>query len=63
MKPGQQKQKEKKEKTQRKRKKEFRKPMVEEEIEIARIVEEKKEEEEDLIEIRVVGEIIFKKIS
>ena len=45
MKPGQQKQKEKeqkKEKTQKKRKKEFRKPMVEEEIEIARIVEEKR---------------------
>ena len=37
--------------------------MVEEEIEITRIVEEKKEEEEDLIEIRVVGEIIFKNIS
>jgi len=48
------KQKEKKEK-----RKEFRVPMMEEEIAIARIVEEKDEdEEEDLIELRAVEEMV-----
>ena len=55
MKPGWQKQKaiEKKE--------EFRKTMIEKEVAIARIVEEKEEErdsEEDLIELRTVEEIV-----
>ena len=36
--------------------------MVEKEIEIARIIKEKQEEEEDLIEIRMVEEIVFKKV-
>jgi len=53
----QKKKKQKKEKVQREKKKEFRKPTVEEEIEIVRIVEEKKEEEKDLIKIRMVEEI------
>ena len=34
-------------KVKRERKKEFRKPIVEEEIEIARLVEEKKDKKED----------------
>jgi len=45
-----------------KEKREFRKPTVEKEIEIARIIKEKQEEEEDLIEIRMVEEIVFKKV-
>ena len=48
-------------KVKRKRKKKFRKPIVEEEMEIARLVEEKQDEEEDLIEIRMVEEIVSKK--
>ena len=40
------------------RKKEFTKPTVEEEMEIVRIVTEKQEEEEYLIEIRIVEEMI-----
>ena len=59
--PEQQKRKkreQKKEKIQRERKKEFRKPIVEEEIEIVRVVEEKEKEEEDLIEIRMVEKIV-----
>ena len=39
-------------------KKEFRKPTVEEEIEIARMVEKKQKEKEDLIEIRTVEEMV-----
>ena len=57
-KPGQQKQKEKeqkREKIQKKKKKEFRKLTVKEEIEIAGMIEEKKE---DLIEIRTVEEMV-----
>ena len=60
-KPGWQKQKEKeqkKEKVQREKKEKFRKPTVEEEIERARMIEEKQDEEKDLIEIRVVGKIV-----
>ena len=59
--PEQQKRKkreQKKEKIQRERKKEFRKPIVEEEIEIVRVVEEKEKGEEDLIEIRMVEKIV-----
>jgi len=37
-----------------------RKPMVEEEMEIARIIEEK-QEEEDLVEIRMVEEIVSRR--
>ena len=64
MKPEWQKQKkkkQKKEKVQRENKKEFRKSIVEEEIEIAGIVEEKQKEEEDLMEIRAVNEIVPKR--
>ena len=43
---------------QREKKKEFRKPIVEKEMEIAGIIEEKQEEEEDLIEIRIVGKMV-----
>ena len=39
---------------QREKKKEFRKLTVKKEIEIAKMMEEKQEEEEDLIEIRTV---------
>jgi len=53
MKPEYQKQKEKE------KKENFRKPIVEEEMEIARI--EEKEEEEDLIEIRTVEEMVFRR--
>ena len=62
--PEQQKQKkreQKKEKIQRERKKEFRKPIVEEEIEIVRVVEEKEKGEEDLIEIRMVEKIVSRR--
>ena len=52
IKPGWQKQKEKKEKRE-----EFRRPMTDEEIVIARIVEEK-DEEKDLIELRTVEEMV-----
>ena len=47
-----------KEKEQKKKKKEFRKLIVEEKIEIARMIEEKQKEEEDLIKIRMVEEIV-----
>jgi len=40
---------------QKEKKKEFRKPIVEEEIEIVKMVEEK-QKEEDLIKIRIVEE-------
>ena len=53
MKPEWQKQKEKE-----KKRKEFRAPTIEEEIAIARIVENKEEEEEDLIELRAVEKIV-----
>ena len=43
------------------KKKEFKKPIVEKEIEIAKIVEEKQNEEEDLIEIRTVEEMVPKR--
>jgi len=46
----------------KKKKREFRKPTVEKEIEIARMIKEKQEEEEDLIEIRMVEEMVFKKV-
>ena len=39
-------------------KKEFRKSTVEEEIEIARMIEKKQKEKEDLIEIRTVEEMV-----
>ena len=51
----------KKEKKEKEKKREFRKPTVEKKIEIARIIKEKQEEEEDLIEIRMVEEIVSKK--
>jgi len=50
--------KQKKEKMQKERKKEFGKLRIEEEIKIARMIEEKQEEKEDLIEIRTVEEIV-----
>jgi len=64
MKLGWQKQKQKKkkkEKRQREKKKEFRKQAVEEEIEIARMIEEK-QEEEDLIEIRMVEKMVPRRL-
>jgi len=61
-KPGWQKQKEKEEKREKKqkeKKEEFRKPTVEEKMEMARVIEKKEEEEEeDLIEIRMVEEMV-----
>jgi len=63
MKPEWQKQKQKeqkKEKMQKGKKKEFIKPIIEEEMEIARMIEEKQKEKEDLIEIRTVEEIVPK---
>jgi len=47
---GWQKEKEKRE--------DFRRPTVEEEIEIVRVIQKKREEEEDLIKIRTVEEIV-----
>jgi len=44
---------------QKQKKKQFRKPIVEEEIKIARMIEEKQKEEKDLIEIRIVEEIVL----
>ena len=64
MKPEWQKQKQKeqkKEKMQKGKKKEFIKPIIEEEMEIARMIEEKQKEKEDLIEIRTVEEIVPKR--
>jgi len=55
-KPGWQKQKEKE-----KKREEFRRPTIDEEMEIVRIMEEKEEErdkEEDLIELRTVEEMV-----
>jgi len=46
---------------QKQKKKEFRNPIVEEEIKIARMIEEKQKEEKDLIEIRIVEEIVFRR--
>jgi len=43
------------------KKKEFRKPIVKEEIKIARMIEEKQKEEKDLIEIRIVKEMVPKR--
>ena len=63
-KPEWQKQKEKEEKKkkkQRKKKKEFRKLIVEEEMKIARMIKEKEEEEKNLIEIRMVEEIVLRR--
>jgi len=51
----------KKEKIQNKKNKKFRKLIVEEEMEIPRMVEEKLEKEENLIEIRTVEEIVPKR--
>ena len=42
----------------KRKKKQLRKPTVEKEIKIARMIEEKQEEKEDLIEIRTVKEMI-----
>ena len=64
MKPRQQEQmikKQKRKKMKREKKKEFRKPTVEEEIEIARMIEEKQEEEEDLMEIRMVEKMVSRR--
>ena len=61
MKPRWQKQKKKKQKKKkmkREKKKEFRKPTFEEEMEIVRIIEEKQEEEKDLMEIRMVEKMV-----
>ena len=58
-KPGWQKQKEKEEKRE-----EFRRSTIEEEIVIARIVEEKEKErneEKDLIELRIVEEMVLRR--
>jgi len=47
---------------QKKRKKKFRKLMIKEEMEIARMVEEKKQEKEkDLINIMIVKEIVLRR--
>jgi len=56
-KPGWQKQNKReqnKEKNEREKMKEFRKPIVEENMKIARIMKKKQEEKEDLIEIKTV---------
>ena len=50
--------KEQKEKREEEKRDDFKKPIVKEEIEIARVIEEKEEEEENLIEIRTVMEIV-----
>ena len=49
-----------KQKEKENKRKEFRAPTIEKEIATARIVEEKEEEEEDLIELRAVKEIVPK---
>jgi len=46
---------------QRKKKKDFRKPTIKEEIEIARMIEEKQKKEKDLIKIRMVEEMVPKR--
>ena len=46
---------------QREKKEKYRKPTVEEEMEIVRMIEEKQDEKEDLIEIRTVKEIVPKR--
>ena len=46
---------------QKEQKKKFRKPTVEKEMEIVRIVEEKQNKEENLLEIRTVEEIVLKR--
>jgi len=51
----------KKGKKNREKKKEFRKPIVEEEMKITRVIKEKKEKEEDLIEIRIVKKIVSRR--
>jgi len=51
----------KKTKMKREKKKEFRKPTVEEEMEIARMIEEKQEEEEDLMEIRMIEKMVSRR--
>ena len=43
---------------QREKKEKFRKPTVEKEMEKGRIIEEKQDEEDDLIEIRTVEEMV-----
>jgi len=48
----------KKEMMQRKKKKDFRKPTIKKEIEIARMIEEKQKKEKDLIKIRMVEEMV-----
>ena len=60
MKLGWQKQKIKKKKREQEKKGEFRKLIVEEEMEIVRVIEKKKDKEEDLIDIRTVEEIVPK---
>ena len=44
-----------------KKKKKFRKLIVEEEMEIVRIVEEKKKDEKDLIEIRTIKKMVSRR--
>ena len=51
----------KQKKIQREKKKKFRKPTVKEKIEIVRMIEEKQKEEKDLIEIRMVEEIVLRR--
>ena len=46
---------------QKEKRKEFRKLIVEEEMEIVRMIEEKQEEERDLIEIRTVEEMVLRR--
>ena len=53
--------KNKKEKMQREKKEKFRKSMVEEEMEIERMIEENQKKKEDLIEIRMVEEMVSRR--
>jgi len=46
---------------QKEQKKKFEKLTVEEEMEIARMVEEKQDKEENLLEIRTVEEMVLKR--
>jgi len=47
-------------KKQKEKKKELRKPVAEKEIEIARIIEQKQDKKENLIEIRTVEEMVLR---
>jgi len=48
-------------KKQKEKRGEFRKLIVEEEMEITRMIEEKEEKEEDLIEIRIVEKMVLRR--